>query len=273
MQFQKQPLYNMAYKLPSSAVALQGLGIQSQGQLAALENQANLLKSYTSQAPLMQSFDAAKTSQQAAEFGMDNLQRSREFDRLLNPEISKMRDELGSKVAEATNLGATKTWMDNWAVKKGLMNQSGFGTDSLIGKSAVYDQATEAGRQARLQNLAIQQGYLAQTPAPIGGLDPASIIAAEQAAKAQNLVAMQQYQGNVMQGTQQLNQSTTDWINSNLGQIQKINQNQQQSQQNYEQMLLQNAQQKAESANQQQGQMIGMGGAAIGALAGVAIII
>ena len=38
-------------------------------------------------------------------------------------------------------------------------------------------------------------------------------------------------------------------------------------------MLLQNAQQKAQSANQQQGQMIGMGGAAIGALAGVAIII
>ena len=84
---------------------------------------------------------------------------------------------------------------------------------------------------------------------------------------------MQQYQGNVMQGTQQLNQSTTDWINSNLGQLQKINQNEQQTRQNYEQMMLQNAQQNAASANQQQGQMIGMGGAAIGALAGVAIII
>ena len=263
----------MAYQKPDSTAALQGLGIQSQGQLAMLENQANLLKSYSSQAPLMQSFDAAKTSQQAAEFGMDNLQRSKEFDRLLNPEISKMRDELGSKVAEATNLGATKTWMDNWAVKKGLMNQSGLGTDSLIGRSAVYDQATEAGRQARLQNLAIQQGYLAQTPAPIGGLDPASIIAAEQAAKAQNLAAMQQYQGNVMQGAQQLNQSTSDWINSNLGQLQKINQNQQQSQQNYEQMLLQNAQQNTASANAQQGQMITTGGAVAGAVLGAAIII
>jgi len=263
----------MEYQLPDSTAAYKGLRIQSKGQLAALKNQANLLKSYASQAPVMQSFDAARTSQQAAEFGMDNLQRSKEFDRLLNPEISKMRDDLGARVAEATNLDATKNWMDNLAVKKGLMNQSGLGTDSLIGRSAVYDQATEAGRQARLQNLAIQQGYLAQTPAPIGGLDPASIIAAEQAAKAQNLAAMQQYQGNVMQGTQQLNQSTTDWINSNLGQLQKINQNEQQTRQNYEQMMLQNAQQNAASANQQQGQMIGMGGAAIGALAGVAIII
>ena len=245
--------------------------MQSQGQLAGLQNQANLLKAYSSQAPIMQSFDATKTSQQAAEFGMDNLQRSKEFERLLNPEIAQMREELGSKVAEATNLDATKSWMNNWAVKKGLT--SGLGTDSLIGRSAVYDQATEAGRQARLQNLAIQQGYLAQTPAPIGGLDPASIIAAEQAAKAQNLASMQQFQGNVMQGTQQLNQSTTDWINSNLGQLQKVSQAEQESKRNYEQMMLQNAQQNAASANQQQGQMIGAGGAAIGALAGVAIII
>jgi hypothetical protein len=261
----------MAYKLPDSTAAYKGLRIQSKGQLAALQNQASLLKSYASQTPAMQSFDAVKTSQQAAEFGMDNLQRSKEFERLLNPEIAQMREELGSKVAEATNLDATKEWMNNWAVKKGLT--SGLGTDSLIGRSAVYDQATEAGRQARLQNLAIQQGYLAQTPAPIGGLDPASIIAAEQAAKAQNLASMQQFQGNVMQGAQQLNQSTTDWINSNLGQLQKISQSEQESKRNYEQMMLQNAQQNAASANAQQGQMIGAGGAAIGALAGVAIII
>jgi hypothetical protein len=261
----------MAYKLPSSKASYQGLMMQSQGQLAGLQNQANLLKAYSSQAPIMQSFDATKTSQQAAEFGMDNLQRSKEFERLLNPEIAQMREDLGSKVAEATNLDATKEWMNNWAVKKGLT--SGLGTDSLIGRSAVFDQATEAGRQARLQNLAIQQGYLAQTPAPIGGLDPASIIAAEQAAKAQNLASMQQFQGNVMQGAQQLGQSTTDWINSNLGQLQKISQSEQESKRNYEQMMLQNAQQNAASANAQQGQMIGAGGAAIGALAGVAIII
>jgi hypothetical protein len=261
----------MAYPKPDYRASYGGLQIGSQGQLAMLQNQAELLKSYASQAPIMQSFDATKTSQQAAEFGMDNLQRSKEFERLTNPEIAKMREELGSKVAEATNLDATKEWMNNWSVKKGLT--SGLGTDSLIGRSAVFDQATEAGRQARLQNLAIQQGYLAQTPAPIGGLDPASIIAAEQAAKAQNLASMQQYQGNVMQGAQQLGQSTTDWINSNIGQLQKISQSEQESKRNYEQMMLQNAQQNAASANAQQGQMIGTGGAVAGAVLMGAIII
>jgi hypothetical protein len=261
----------MAYQKPDFTASYEGLRIGSQGQLAMLQNQANLLKSYASQAPIMQSFDAAKTSQQAAEFGMDNLQRSKEFERLTNPEIAKMREELGSKVAEATNLEASKKWMDNWAVKKGLT--SGLGTDSLIGRSAVFDQATEAGRQARLQNLQIQQGYLAQTPAPIGGLDPASIIAAEQAAKAQNLASMQQYQGNVMRGAEQLGQSTTDWINSNLGQLQKISQAEQESKRNYEQMMLQNAQQNAASGNAQQGQMITTGGAVAGAVVMGAIII
>ena len=261
----------MKFPKPTSTVSLQGLLLQSKGQMGALQNASDLLKSYSSQAPAMQCFDAAKTSQQAAEFGMGNIQNSKEFERLLNPDVAKMRNDLGSRVAEATNIDATKKWMDQWAVKTGI--QSGLGTDSLIGRSAAYDQSTQEGRQARLQNLQLQQGYLAQTPAPIGGLDPASIIAAEQAAKAQNLQSMQQWQGNVMQGAQGLNQSTSDWINSNLGQLQKINQVDQQNKQNYEQSMLQNATQNAASKNAMTGQMIGAGGAAAGALIGVAIII
>ena len=254
-------------KRPDPTFSLQGWLNQSKAQMGALQNQANSLRAFSSQAPAMQSFDAAKTSQQAAEFGMDNIQTSKEFERLLNPETAKMRQGLGDRVAEATNLDATKKWMDQWAIKSGL------GSDSLIGRSAIYDQATQEGRQAKLQNLQIQQGYLSQTPAPIGGLDPASIIAAEQAAKAQNLQSMQQYQGNVMQGSQQLNQSTTDWINSNLGQLQKINQVDQQNQSNYEQAMLKQAQQMAASENASKGAMITTGGAVAGAAIGAAIII
>lgn len=277
----------MDFSRPNPRASLQGLMLQAKGQAGALQNQANLLKAYSSQAPAMQSFDAAKTSQQAAEFGMDNIQRSKEFERLFNPETAQMRGELGSRVAEATNLDATKKWMDQWSVKAGIQS----GTDGLVGRSAIYDQATQEGRQAKLQNLAIQQGYLSQTPAPIGGLDPASIIAAEQAAKAQNLASMQQWQSGVMQSSQGLNQSTSDWINSNLGQLQKISQVDQQNQQNYEQAMLDNANRNAQismqkfqtkqglaaqgaaSKNAQTGQMIGAGGAAAGALIGVAIII
>jgi hypothetical protein len=254
-------------KRPDPTFSLQGWLNQSKAQMGALQNQANSLRAFSSQAPAMQSFDAAKTSQQASEFGMDNIQTSKEFERLLNPETAKMRQGLGDRVAEATNLDATKKWMDQWAIKSGL------GSDSLIGRSAIYDQATQEGRQAKLQNLQIQQGYLSQTPSPIGGLDPASIIAAEQAAKAQNLQSMQQYQGNVMQGSQQLNQSTTDWINSNLGQLQKINQVDQQNQSNYEQAMLKQAQQMAASENASKGAMITTGGAVAGAAIGAAIII
>ena len=254
-------------KRPDPTLSLQGWMLQSQGQMSALQNEANLLRAYSSQAPAMQSFDAARTSKEASEFGMDNIQRSKEFERLLNPEVAQMRQGLGDRVAEATNLDASKKWMDQWAIKTGL------GSDSLIGRSAIYDQSTQEGRQAKLQNLQIQQGYLSQTPAPIGGLDPASIIAAEQAAKAQNLQSMQQYQGNVMQGAQQLNQSTTDWINSNLGQIQRINAVDKQNQSNYEQALLKGAQDRAQSENASRGAMITTGGAVAGAAIGAAIII
>jgi hypothetical protein len=86
---------------------------------------------------------------------------------------------------------------------------------------------------------------------------------------------MQQYQGNVMQGSQQLNQSTTDWINSNLGQLQKLNQVDQQNQSNYEQAMLKQAQQMAASDNASKAAMISTGGQVAGAAAmvGAAIII
>jgi hypothetical protein len=121
--------------------------------------------------------------------------------------------------------------------------------------------------------LQLQQGYLAQTPAPVGGLDPASIIQAEMAAKNQNLQAMQQYQQNVLASGQRLQQSTSDWINQNLGELQQANNVAQQNKQNYEQAMYQNAVQNAASGNAQQGQMIGAGGAIAGAALGAAIII
>ena len=137
----------------------------------------------------------------------------------------------------------------------------------------MFDANTEAGRQARLRALAIQQGYLAQTPAPVGGLDPASIIQAEMAAKSANLQAMQQYQQNILAGGQRLQQSTSDWINQNLGELQQANQVAQQNQRNYEQAMYQNAVQNAGSSNQMSGALIGAGGAVAGAALGAAIII
>ena len=239
-----------------------------------LQNQGELLKLEAQSPPQMQAFDASNTSRQAAEFGIEGKIRSREFDVLLNPETARMRSEMGSRVAELTDISATQKSMDSWARKQGIASgyKNGLG-EGTIGRSAIYDAGTAAGRMAKLKNLELQQGYLSQTPAPIGGLDPASIIQAELAAKAINLQAMQQYQQNALAASQGLQQSTSDWINQNLGELQQANKVSQENKQNYEQSMYQNAVQNAASQNSMTGAYIGAGGAVAGVALGAAIII
>jgi hypothetical protein len=239
-----------------------------------LQNQGELLKLQAQLPPQMQVFDGAQTSKEAAEWGIENKIRSRDFEGLTDPNAARMRHEMGSRVAELTDITATKKGMDDWAKKQGIT--SGYTTglgQSTIGNSAIYDVGTAAGRMAKLRNLQIQQGYLAQTPAPIGGLDPASIIQAEMAAKKQNLESMQQYQQNILAGGQAFQQSATDWINQNLGELQKASNVEQQNKQSREQFAYENAVQKAASENSKRASYIQTGGAVVGAALGAAIII
>jgi hypothetical protein len=223
--------------------------------------------------PKTQTFDAGQTSKEAAEFGLENITRSRQLESLTDPATARMRSQMGGKVAELSDLAAIHKNMDDLAKRQGLTSGYTAGLGGTIGRAAMYDASTEAGRQARLRSLALQQGYLAQTPAPVGGLDPATAIQAEMQAKAANLQAMQQYQQNVMVGGQRLQQSTSDWINNNLGELNQANQVAQQNKQNYEQAMYNNAVQNAASKNALTGQMIGAGGAVAGAAVGAAIII
>lgn len=238
-----------------------------------LQSQGELVKAYAQLPPRTQTFDAGRTSKEASEFGLENITRSRELERLTDPEAARMRSQMGGRVAELSDITATQRSMDELAKKQGLTSGYTTGLGGTIGRAAIYDAGTEAGRQARLQNLALQQGYLAQTPAPIGGLDPASAIQAEMAAKAANLQAMQQYQQSVLASGQRLQQSTSDFINQNLGELSQANQVSQQNKQNYEQAMYSNAVQNAASQNAMTGQMIGAGGAVAGAALGAAIII
>lgn len=239
-----------------------------------LQNQGQLLQMYSQLPPKMQTFDTGRVSKEAAELGVENTIRSREIERLTDPEAARMRHEMGSRVADLTNMEATRRTMDEWAKKQGLTTgyQTGLGT-GVIGQSAMYDTRTEAGRQARLRNLALQQGYLAQTPAPVGGLDPAAAIQAEMAAKAQNLAAMQQFQQNVVTGSQGLQQSTSDWVNQNLGELAKANDVAAQNKRAYEEAMYNAAVQNAASQNALTGSYITAGGAVAGAALGAAIII
>lgn len=238
-----------------------------------LQNQAALLKMASQMPPAMQTFDAGRTSKEAAEFGVENIIRSRELERLTDPDAARMRSEMGSRVAELSNMEAIQRGANEWAKKQGLTSGYTTGLGGTIGRAAMFDAGTEAGRQARLRALALQQGYLAQTPAPVGGLDPATAIQAEMAAKAANLQAMQQFQQNVLAGGQQLQQSTSDWINQNLGDLAQANQVAQQNKQNYEQSMYNAAVQNAASQNALTGSYIGAGGAVAGAALGAAIII
>ena len=248
---------------------------QSAAGMQGLQQQGELLRMFSQMPPPMQQFDRQQVSREAAELGMENLQRSKEFERLVSPETAKMRSELGARVAEATDPEATQRWATQMALKSGLMRgvQTGISPESSIARSAMFDTATEAGRQARLQNLALQQGYLAQTAAPIGGLDPSTAIAAEQAAKAQNLEAMRRWQENVMGGQLGFAQSQSDWINQSLGNLANIGRTQQQDVQNYQQALLGGAAQSAASKNAITGSLIGAGGAAVGLGAAAAIMV
>jgi hypothetical protein len=238
-----------------------------------LQGQAELLKAYAEMPPQTQTFDAGRTSKEAAEFGLENITRSRELERLTDPEAARMRSQMGGRVAELSDISAIQRSMNELAKKQGLTSGYTTGLGGTIGRAAMYDAGTESGRQARLRALALQQGYLAQTPAPVGGLDPATAIQAEMSAKAANLQAMQQYQQNVIASGQRLQQSTSDFINQNLGELQQANNVAQQNKQNYEQSMYNNAVQNAASKNAMTGQMIGAGGAVAGAALGAAIII
>jgi hypothetical protein len=212
-------------------------------------------------------------SKEAAEFGLSNFLESSELEKLTDPFAAKMRKGMGSRIEEVSSLSSIQQRAKEWAQRQGLGSGYSSGVEGTIGRAAMFDRNTEAGRQARLRALALQQGYLAQTPAPVGGLDPATAIQAEMQAKAANLQAMQQYQQNVLAGGQRLQQSTSDWINQNLGELQQANNVAQQNKQNYEQAMYQNAVQNAASGNAMTGQMIGAGGAVAGAALGAAIII
>ena len=258
-------------KRPDDSFMYQILAAKQGAGQTYLQNQGNLLRMSSQLPPAMQTFDTGRVSKEAAELGVENTIRSREIERLTDPEAARMRHEMGSRVAELTSMEATQRTMDEWAKKQGITSgYTGLG-GSVRGRAAMYDASTEAGRQARLRNLALQQGYLAQTPAPVGGLDPATAIQAEMAAKAVNLQAMQQFQQNVLAGGQQLQQSTSDWINQNLGDLAKANDVAAQNKRAYEEAMYNAAVQNAASQNALTGSMIGAGGAITGTAIGVMI--
>jgi len=251
------------------------LGQKNQLGLLAIKNQAELLRLATNIKPQMQEFSPMQTSQEAAELGMANLNRSRQNEELASPETAAMRREAPARLKAVTSQDSWKKQMEEWAKTKGLtsMAKSGIDMDSTVGRSALFDMATQAGRDFELGNLAAQQGYLSANPAPTGGIDPGALMAGKQGAELSNMETMGQWQAGLLGAAQGIGASAADFGNTGISDLLSLSQANRQNQQQYQQMLYQSAAANAAGQNSLTGSYIGAGGALAGAGIGAAIII
>lgn len=249
-------------KRPSMDMEAALLGQKNQIGLMALQNQANLLKLASNITPQMQEFRPNQVSQEAGELGMANLARSRKYEELASPEAAQMRRDVPKRLQQATSSDAWKKQMEEWAKTKGLtaLSATGIDPDSTIGRSALFDMATQAGRDFELGNIAAQQGYLNVYGAPTGGLDPGALMAGKQAAEVANQEAVGRWQSGLLGAAQGLGSSFADFANTGIGDLLSLSQANRANQQAYQQMLYQGAAQNAAARNAQQGALLGMGG-------------
>ena len=251
-----------------------------EGQIADLQTRGQLFDLYSKTQPLMQSFDAEQTSRQAAELGLSNLARSRQYEQMTSPATARMRLQLPEQIEQATSAPAFKNLMDEWLQNKGIAASFATGVDpsSTFGRSALADMSTDEGRKRLLENISIRQGFVQSQENPMGGLDPGALIGGRMASEAANLGAMADWQKNIFAGAQsmgeglgQARQNAFDYLSKNMGEILNLQQTSKANRQAYEQSLYDAASQRAQAQNSRTGAMIGggaaLGGAAIGAAA------
>lgn len=173
----------------------------------------------TKMPPIPLDYNASALDQQATELGLGQVLRSREAERLTNPFAADMRMTLGQQVMEATDPEKQEGFMDRYAKSRGIIDvaQTGVDPSSTIGRSALYDKTSEAGRQRIAEDLAMRQAYLNATPAPIGGLDVGQSLAAQEATKAANIGQQNAFAQGTLQNIFGLNQSYGDWVNRSMG--------------------------------------------------------
>ena len=233
---------------PSRDVAIAMMMQQAQQQ--QMQNQADMLKQYSSTAVQQQDYDASQISRRAAELGMQNILRQRELDRLTSPEAAAMRLAQSKEMEQLTSPETSQAYMREYMRTQGLPSQyeTGLG-DSTIGRAAMYDRALQA-KKAFEESLALQQqAYLARTAEPVGGISPEASIAAQQAVDAQNLAAREAYKQNMFSSLAGFNQAGANAAAQQYANFAGLQSAAQQSQQAYNQMIMQGQQQSEASRN------------------------
>ena len=262
------------------------LGASTKLGAGALDTQAKNIALAAKTPPRMLEYNPTKISQQAFEFGLGNLQRSREGEQLTDPFAAEMRLDLSKQVAEATDPNGLDDFLTRFTRERGIPSVAASGIDpsSTIGQSALFDKRTEAGRNFMWDNIAKRQAFLQANPAPVGGIDPGALVAGQQAAKDANTGTMNAFQAQNLQNVFGMGQSYSDFVNKMMGETLSANQAEQANLRQYQEQLInnllgnansENAANAAASAGQQAqtGQLIAGGGAALGIAAAAAIMI
>ena len=254
---------------PDSSRDLAIMFAMQQAQAKQQATQGELLKAYADMSPEMQQYDAGAESRRLAELGMANVQRSREMEQMVSPEAAKMRQEQGAELARLASMDNATQYMNEWARNQGLIQgyETGLG-DSTVGQAATYDAALKAKANYDQQNLALQQEILRQMQAPVGGIDPSTSISAQEAAKAANLQAMQNWQNAMYGNIGGYNQSVADQMAQIGAGFQGINQTAQQNALNYKGALLGQQAQNAASNAAMTGAYTQAAGSALGGISG-----
>jgi hypothetical protein len=229
------------------------------------------LASFTT--PIRMEYNPTELSKQTAEFGVGNLLRERNIESFTNPAAARMRLNIGQQVEEATSPDFMKSFMDRYAKERGISAISGSGIDpnSTIGRSAIFDATTEAGRKLMLDNIQARQGYLQATPTPIGGIDPGAAISAQEANRAQNIGQMNAWQAGQFQNIFGMGQGYSDFVNKMMGETLSANQAEQANLRQYQEKLINDLVGQANAENQMRAGAAQGDQAMTGALAGAGI--
>lgn len=238
---------------------------QSRQQL----QQAELMRIASQMPPAQQTYDPLMESKRLGELGMANIQRAKELEKQTSPEAAAMRQAQGQELASLTSPEAANQYLNEWAKRQGLIQSYETGLqDSTIGQAAAYDAALQAKRSKEQENIALQQQVLQQMQAPVGGIDPASSIAAQQAAQGQNLQSMQNWQNAMYGNIGGYNQSVADQMAQTGANFQNMQQAAAQNRQNYMQSMLGVQAQNQAAKNAMTGAYAQAAGSVIGGAAG-----
>jgi hypothetical protein len=206
---------------------------------------------------------------QAAEIAAINAFKNRELEKQINPDVAKVREQLPKMIAEDLKPGSWQKQMDDWAKRTGLMQMLGSGLqDSTVGKSALFDRATLEGLAFKRANEERAAQLLAGNQMPTAGLDPQSVLNMQNAAAANAIQQRSGYRNAILGAAGGEQQSTTDWINNMMGSTNQAVESNRKDWQNYQQSMLDAAQQSANRTNALIGAGIGAAGSAAGGYLG-----